>query len=102
MLGLLLVGKQRKQVQKALAELELIPKLSLLYDNFIWRSNGGRQRSRYVILMELNHLRFYMMLMSIGTIDLFRIGFYPIANTNFKNIEGRKIKLILKIRYINV
>jgi len=45
-LGLLLVGKQRKQVQKALAELELIPKLSLLYDNFIWRSNSGRQRSR--------------------------------------------------------
>jgi len=45
-LGLLLVGKQRKPVQKALAELELIPKLSLLYDNFIWRSNGGKQRSR--------------------------------------------------------
>jgi len=45
-LGLLLVGKQRKQVQRNLADLQLIPKLSTLFDNFIWRSNGGRQRSR--------------------------------------------------------
>jgi len=45
-LGLLLVGKHRKQVQKELAELQLIPKLSNLFDNFIWRSNGGRQRTR--------------------------------------------------------
>jgi len=45
-LGLLMVGKQRKQVQKSLAELELIPKLSILFDSFIWRSNGGRQRNR--------------------------------------------------------
>ena len=45
-LGLLLVGKHRKQVQKELAELKLIPKLSNLFDNFIWRSNGGRQRTR--------------------------------------------------------
>ena len=45
-LGLLLVGKHRKQVQKELAELQLIPKLNELFDNFIWRSNGGRQRSR--------------------------------------------------------
>jgi len=45
-LGLLLVGKHRKQVQKELAELQLIPKLSQLFDSFIWRSNGGRQRTR--------------------------------------------------------
>jgi len=45
-LGLLLVGKQRKQVQHSLADLQLIPKLSSLFDSFIWRSNGGRQRSR--------------------------------------------------------
>jgi len=45
-LGLLLVGKHRKQVQKELAELQLIPKLSNLFDNFIWRSNGGKQRTR--------------------------------------------------------
>jgi len=45
-LGLLLVGKHRKQVQRELAELHLIPKLSNLFDNFIWRSNGGRQRTR--------------------------------------------------------
>lgn len=45
-LGLLLVGKHRKQVQKELAELQLIPKLNDLFDNFIWRSNGGRQRTR--------------------------------------------------------
>ncbi len=31
-LGLLLVGKQRKQVQKELAQLQLIPKLSNLFD----------------------------------------------------------------------
>ena len=45
-LGLLLVGKHRKQVQRQLAELQLIPKLSNLFDCFIWRSNGGRQRTR--------------------------------------------------------
>ena len=45
-LGLLLVGKHRKQVQKELADLHLIPKLSVLFDSFIWRSNGGRQRTR--------------------------------------------------------
>ena len=32
MLGLLLVGKQRKHVQKELAQLQLIPKLSNLFD----------------------------------------------------------------------
>jgi hypothetical protein len=31
-LGLLLVGKERKQVQKELAQLQLIPKLSNLFD----------------------------------------------------------------------
>ena len=45
-LGLLLVGKHRKQVQKELADLRLIPLLSNLFDSFIWRSNGGRQRTR--------------------------------------------------------
>jgi len=45
-LGLLLVGKHRKQVQKELADLQLIPKLSNLFDSFIWRSNGGRPRTR--------------------------------------------------------
>jgi len=31
-LGLLLVGKERKQVQRELAQLQLIPKLSNLFD----------------------------------------------------------------------
>jgi hypothetical protein len=34
-LGLLLVGKERKQVQKELAQLQLIPKLSNLFDRSV-------------------------------------------------------------------
>ncbi|KFM66261.1 Short transient receptor hypothetical channel 4-associated protein, partial [Stegodyphus mimosarum] len=39
-LGLLLVGRHRKEVQKELAELQLIPQLSDLFDHFIWRSSA--------------------------------------------------------------
>jgi len=45
-LGILLTGKYRKQVQKELSEIQLIPKLNDLFDNFIWRSAGCRQRNR--------------------------------------------------------
>ncbi|XP_055950667.1 short transient receptor potential channel 4-associated protein-like isoform X2 [Argiope bruennichi] len=38
-LGLLLVGRHRKEVQKELAELKLIPQLSDLFDHFLWRTN---------------------------------------------------------------
>ena len=42
-----MVGKQRKQVQQALADLRLIPRLSDLFDSFIWRnSSADRQRPR--------------------------------------------------------
>ncbi|XP_013785167.1 short transient receptor potential channel 4-associated protein-like [Limulus polyphemus] len=43
-LGLLLVGKHRKEVQQKLAELCLIPKLSDLFDHFTWEC--GRSSSR--------------------------------------------------------
>ena len=43
-LSLLLIGKHRKKVQKEFAELSLIPKLSNLMDNFVWKSNTGRSR----------------------------------------------------------
>lgn len=36
-LGLLLLGKQRKEVQAQLAKLRLIPRLSHLFDLFIWK-----------------------------------------------------------------
>lgn len=36
-LGLLLLGKQRKDVQTQLAKLKLIPRLSQLFDLFIWK-----------------------------------------------------------------
>lgn len=36
-LGLLLLGKQRKEVQTQLAQLRLIPRLSQLFDLFIWK-----------------------------------------------------------------
>lgn len=36
-LGLLLLGKQRKEVQVQLAKLRLIPRLSSLFDLFIWK-----------------------------------------------------------------
>ena len=70
-LGLLLVGKHRKQVQKELAELQLIPKLSNLFDNFIWRSNGGRQRTR--LPGEVIHIHRYILLALISsTFPIFR------------------------------
>ena len=36
-LGLFLVGKHRKKVQRKLAELQLVPGLSELFDQFIWK-----------------------------------------------------------------
>ncbi|KAG8181763.1 hypothetical protein JTE90_018071 [Oedothorax gibbosus] len=45
-IGLLLVGRHRKEVQKELAELRLIPQLSDLFDHFIWRTNFRRDFSR--------------------------------------------------------
>ena len=44
-LSLLLIGKHRKKMQKELAELELIPKLSMVMDRFMWKSNSGRSRT---------------------------------------------------------
>ncbi|XP_040581494.1 short transient receptor potential channel 4-associated protein [Lepeophtheirus salmonis] len=45
-LSLFLIGRHRKRVQKELSELKLVPKLSDLFDQFIWRYNAGRQRAR--------------------------------------------------------
>ena len=45
-ISLLLVGKHRKQMQKELAELELLPKLSNLMDSFVWRNRS--QPSRFI------------------------------------------------------
>lgn len=39
-LGLLLLGKHRRRAQKIFAELNLIPGLSNLFDNFIWKLQG--------------------------------------------------------------
>lgn len=44
-LGLLLIGKLRKRVQKLLAELQLIPQMSELFDEFIWQSHSVRHRN---------------------------------------------------------
>lgn len=52
-LGLLLAGKRRREVQRALAALRLIPRLSDLFDHFVWKYNAcvafshsrGRERS---------------------------------------------------------
>ncbi|CAN8017405.1 unnamed protein product [Ixodes persulcatus] len=43
-LGLLLAGKRRREVQRALAALRLIPRLSDLFDHFVWKYNAGRGR----------------------------------------------------------
>ncbi|XP_067142158.1 short transient receptor potential channel 4-associated protein-like isoform X2 [Centruroides vittatus] len=43
-LGLLLVGRHRRKVQKELAELGLIPQLSELFDHFVWRWNIDHNR----------------------------------------------------------
>ncbi|GFY53685.1 hypothetical protein TNIN_156591 [Trichonephila inaurata madagascariensis] len=45
-LGLLLVGRRRKEVQKELSELKLIPQLSDMFDHFVWRTNSGREYTR--------------------------------------------------------
>ncbi|KAG7168132.1 Short transient receptor potential channel 4-associated protein-like [Homarus americanus] len=45
-LGLLLLGKQRKEVQTQLAKLRLIPRLSQLFDLFIWKCETYQERIR--------------------------------------------------------
>ncbi|XP_076060647.1 short transient receptor potential channel 4-associated protein-like isoform X2 [Oratosquilla oratoria] len=45
-LGLLLLGERRKKVQAQLAHLRLIPRLSKLFDHFIWRCDGYQERLR--------------------------------------------------------
>lgn len=45
-LGLFLVGKQRKKVQKQLAELKLVPTLSDIFDNFIWKCPTAKVGTR--------------------------------------------------------
>lgn len=45
-LGLLLLGKQRKEVQVQLAKLRLIPRLSSLFDLFIWKCEAYQERIR--------------------------------------------------------
>ncbi|KAG0714864.1 Short transient receptor potential channel 4-associated protein [Chionoecetes opilio] len=45
-LGLLLLGKQRKEVQVQLAKLRLIPHLSSLFDLFIWKCETYQERIR--------------------------------------------------------
>lgn len=45
-LGLLLVGKRRKEVQRTLASLRLIPQLSDLFDHFVWKYNTVRGQDR--------------------------------------------------------
>ncbi|XP_053638919.2 short transient receptor potential channel 4-associated protein [Cherax quadricarinatus] len=45
-LGLLLLGKQRKDVQTQLARLRLIPRLSQLFDLFIWKCETYQERIR--------------------------------------------------------
>ncbi|ELU14681.1 hypothetical protein CAPTEDRAFT_176924 [Capitella teleta] len=45
-LGLFLVGKHRKKVQRKLAELHLIPGLSELFEQFIWKCQANNTRHR--------------------------------------------------------
>ncbi|XP_066937190.1 short transient receptor potential channel 4-associated protein-like [Macrobrachium rosenbergii] len=45
-LGLLLLGKHRKEVQAQLAQLRLIPRLSQLFDLFIWKCETYQERVR--------------------------------------------------------
>lgn len=45
-LGLFLLGKHRKKVQRKLAELKLAPGLSELFDQFIWKCQVSRYSSR--------------------------------------------------------
>lgn len=46
-LGLFLLGKHRKKVQRKLADLKLAPGLSELFDQFIWKYQVGRHHSRH-------------------------------------------------------
>ncbi|GIY53963.1 hypothetical protein CDAR_193911 [Caerostris darwini] len=39
-LGLLLIGRHRKEIQKELTDLRLIPQLSDLFDHFVWKTNA--------------------------------------------------------------
>ncbi|KAH9509476.1 Short transient receptor putative channel 4-associated protein [Bulinus truncatus] len=46
-LGLFLLGKHRKKVQRKLAELKLATGLSDLFDQFIWKCQVGRSQTRH-------------------------------------------------------
>ncbi|KAI8746483.1 short transient receptor potential channel 4-associated protein-like isoform X1 [Biomphalaria glabrata] len=46
-LGLFLLGKHRKKVQRKLAELKLASGLSDLFDQFIWKCQVGRSQTRH-------------------------------------------------------
>ncbi|XP_046354542.1 short transient receptor potential channel 4-associated protein-like isoform X1 [Haliotis rubra] len=46
-LGLFLLGKHRKKVQRKLADLKLAPGLSELFDQFIWKCQVNRYHSRH-------------------------------------------------------
>ena len=58
-LGLLLVGKHSKLVQKELADLHLILKLSNLFDSFIWRDpmEDGKEPASLVTIQDANVLQ---------------------------------------------
>ncbi|XP_064640748.1 short transient receptor potential channel 4-associated protein-like isoform X2 [Lineus longissimus] len=45
-IGLFLVGKHRKKIQRKLAELKLIPGLNELFDHFIWKCQSHRSSDR--------------------------------------------------------
>jgi len=51
---LLLIGKHRKQIQNELAEMEMIPRLSILMDRFVWKSNSGRNNRTWNIVEHFN------------------------------------------------
>ena len=53
-LSLLLIGKHRKQIQNELAEMEMIPRLSILMDRFVWKSNSGRNNRTWNIVEHFN------------------------------------------------
>lgn len=46
-LGLFLVGKHRKKVQRKLAELNLVPGLSEMFDQFIWKCQSSQRQHHY-------------------------------------------------------
>ncbi|KAF6024045.1 TRPC4AP [Bugula neritina] len=41
-LGLLLLGKHRRRTQKMVSEMKLIPGLSAVFENFVWKVRGNR------------------------------------------------------------